>query len=478
MPSFVQDLRYAARQLWRSRGFTILVVLTVALGIGANTAIFSLLNGLWRPLPARDPEQLVVLAAQTKGDETGFRYRYSYSALRDFRNQADAFSDFAAFGNDLTGININGKSFQFLYSSVTGNYFSMLGIQPAAGRLFLPSEGEYPGAEYSLVLGYSFWKSTSAEIPGVVGSQIRLHGIVARIIGVAPKEFHGTYAGGDMDGYMPLSGYIRTDSPGNTRLFSDRSLRPLTVLGRLKPGVSLQAAQSSMNVLARRMEQQYPEVEKGIGVRVIPEILGAAGAVRFPGRSRSHHSWISAPFGGRCPAAGLHECRESSAGAGHRAAARDRHPSRTGIRTSASDPASADGKRAAIAAGRPGWAGARQDWAAHALASSIDLATDFPVMLDFGFDWRVFTYAMIAAIFTGILIGVWPALRASQAEAGAALHDGGRGDTGGPGRQRFRSLLVVGQVAGSLVLLIMAGLFVRSLRSAQQLDLGLSRIMC
>jgi predicted permease len=464
-------MRYAARQLWRSRGFTLLVVLTVALGIGANTAVFSMLNGFSRPLPARDPEQLVVLAAQTKGDETGFRYRYSFSALQDFRAQADVFSDLMAFETDLTGININGKSFQFMYGAVTGNYFSGLGIQPAVGRLFLPGEGEHPHADYSLVLGYAFWEKHFGGDPSVVGSQIRVHGIVARIIGVAPQEFHGTYTGADMDGYMPLSGYIRADQPGNTRLFNDRAVRPLTVLGRLKPGVSLQAAQSSMNVLARRMEQQYPEVEKGIGVRIIPEVWARPVPLGvLADRSPIIHGFLLL----LAAVVLLLACMNVANLLLLRATVRQREiairaalgSGRARLVRQAlmeSSLLSLLGAVAGLALGKLG---------STAFAGSIDLATDFPVLLDFSFDWRVFAYAMIAAIVTGILIGVWPAMRASQADAGAALHDGSRGETGGPRRQRVRSLLVVGQVAGSLLLLIMAGLFVRSLRNAQQLDLG------
>jgi predicted permease len=463
--------RYAVRQLWRNRGFTSLVVLTVALGIGANAAVFSMLNGLRRPLPARNPEQIVVLAAQTKGDETGFRYRYSFSALQDFRNQANLFSDLMAFETDLTGIKIKGKSFQFLYSAVTGNYFSALGIQPALGRLFLPGEGEHPRAEYSVVLGYAFWQKQFGGDPGVVGSQVRLNGIVAQIIGVAPKEFHGTYAGVDMDGYMPLSGYIRADRPGNIRLFNDRAVRPLTVLGRLKPGASIQEAQSTMNVLARRMEQQYPEVEKGIGIRVIPEIWARPvplGVLADRGPLISGFLLLLAGV------VLLLACMNVANLLLVRATVRQRE---IAIRAALGSGRARLVRQALIESSLLSLLGAIAGLllgkiGSAALANSIDLATDFPVFLDFSFDWRVFTYAMIAAVATGILIGVWPALRASQADAGAALHDGSRGETGGPRRQRVRSLLVVGQVAGSLVLLIMAGLFVRSLRNAQQLDLG------
>src|SRR5579863_4069308 len=157
MQNLLQDLRYAFRQLWTNRGFTLLVVLTIGIGIGANTAIFSMVNGVRRPLPVPHAEQIVVMAAQTKGDETGFRYRYSFPALQDFRQQADRFSDVFAFDLDLGGLTISGKAYQFMYAVVTGNYFSALGVKPALGRLFVPGEGENPGAEETIVLGYASW---------------------------------------------------------------------------------------------------------------------------------------------------------------------------------------------------------------------------------------------------------------------------------------------------------------------------------
>src|ERR1017187_7189901 len=132
----MQDLQFALRQVRRSPRFALIVVLTVALGIGANTAIFSSLNGFLRPLPVRSPEQIVVLAAQFKDDETGLRFRFSFPALNDLRRQADRFSDIFAFNALLGGLQANKRVTPFLYSSVTGNFFSALGVKPVAGRLF------------------------------------------------------------------------------------------------------------------------------------------------------------------------------------------------------------------------------------------------------------------------------------------------------------------------------------------------------
>src|SRR5271157_3551141 len=187
----LQDLRYAARQLRKSPGFTLLVVVTVALGIGANTAIFSMLNGFLRPLPVPSPDRIVVLAAQNPNDQSGLGFRLSYPALADLRRQAEGFSDLVASNTLLGGLNTNDKTTQFVYSTVSGNFFSGLGVKPAAGRLFLPGEGERSGSDLIVVLGYTCWQKRFGGDPGAVGKQVRIDGSTARIVGVVPKEFYG-----------------------------------------------------------------------------------------------------------------------------------------------------------------------------------------------------------------------------------------------------------------------------------------------
>src|SRR5579864_8756119 len=149
-----QDVFYGLRMLRRSPGVAAVAALSVALGIGANTAVFSVVNGFQRPLPVRSPEQLVVLAADTKGDETGFQYEFSYPALQDFRRQSSQLSDVFAFSLDIRGFSTGTRSTQFLYSEVTGNFFSALGVNPALGRLFQPGEGEHAESPKIVVLGY------------------------------------------------------------------------------------------------------------------------------------------------------------------------------------------------------------------------------------------------------------------------------------------------------------------------------------
>ena len=141
----LRDLVFAARHLTRAPGFALAAILTLSLGTGANTAIFSLINGFLRPLPVPDAERIVILAASSPGDETGFRYKFSFPALQDVREQATVFSDVFAFDIRIGGLGRDSKTAQFVYCVVTGNFFSGLGIAPAAGRLFEPGEGESTG---------------------------------------------------------------------------------------------------------------------------------------------------------------------------------------------------------------------------------------------------------------------------------------------------------------------------------------------
>jgi len=222
-----QDLRFALRMLRKNPGVTSTVVLTLALGIGVNTAMFSLLNGwLLRPLPVPSPEQLTVLASQ---QEEGSNGTFSYPDFLDFQREDDSFSSLFCYAFGIGGLSADGDAREIGYISVTGNYFSALGVKPALGRLFLPGEGEKPGEALLVVLGYSFWQNKFRGDPHVIGKSVRVNGKQATAIGVTPREFHGTVFALDMDAFLPLSALSLIGDSGNFRTVRDD--RRLNVMG-------------------------------------------------------------------------------------------------------------------------------------------------------------------------------------------------------------------------------------------------------
>jgi predicted permease len=466
--AFGEDLRFALRQIRRSPGFGISAVLTLALGVGANTGIFSLLNGYLRPLPVPAADRLVILAAGMPGDDTGFRYRFSFPALNDYRSESSVFADVFGFDNRLAGLTANGRTTQFLHQAVTGNLFSGLQLPPLLGRAFAPGEGEHEGSEAVVMLAYQFWQRRFGGDPAVVGTMVRIDGVPTRIIGVTPREFHGLYQGAEMEGFVPLA-FLDERTTRRGRLFADRTFRYLTVMARLRPGVTIAAAQAATDVVARRLQGIYPE-EKDVTVRVIPEPL--ARPVPMPFLS-SLMPMLRGSLLGLATLVLLIACMNVTNLMLVRGTVRQREMA----------------MRAALGCGRSrlirlllaesfvlSVAGTAAGlllahWATGVFVGTIDIGSDLPLNLDFSYDWRVFLYAIAISGTAGLLIGVVPALRASRADVKALLHDGGHGSTGAS-RQRLRSAMVVAQVAGSLVLLIVAGLCVRSLQRAQQVDLG------
>ncbi len=463
MATFWQDLRYAFRMLAKSPLLTVIVVLTLALGIGANTAIFGIVNGfLLRPLPVKSPEQIMVLAGKLQSDSIGI-YTLSYPQLVDFRRQSDAFSDVFAYQVNIGGLSFGGKTDQFFFDYVTGNYFSTLGVQPALGRLFLPSQGEQGGKDPYIVLGYSYWQKRFGGDPAIVGKQVLVDGQDVTVIGVAQKGFDGTQFALEMDGYVPLN-----MMPGASKFWTDRTARSLTMMARMKPGVSLRQAQSSVEVIAQRLANQYPATDKGVAARVIPERFArpqpfATNIVPF----------IAGLFLVLAGLVLLLACMNVANILLVRATVRQREMA----------------IRAALGAGRSrlirqlltesivlalfgGLGGLLLgNWATRVIPSLLP-ASKFPIHLSFAMDWRVFLYGFAAALLTGALMGLWPAFRAARIDVNAVLHGQGRSDSAGVGRHRLRSILVVAQVGGSLVLLIVAGLFVRTLMHAERDYLG------
>jgi putative ABC transport system permease protein len=464
MESLWKDITHSARLLWKNRAFTLVAMLTLALGIGANTAIFSMVDWiLLRPLPVPQASQITALAFQLKNSRV--YDQFSIPDYRDIRKQGgQAFSGVFGYLMGMDGLSVHGKADRIMTNFVTGNYFSSLGLQPAAGRLLLPSEGETPGADPVIVLGYSYWQKRFNGDPSIVGQKVSVNGRPFTIVGVAPKGFYGAYPVLDIQGYMPLGMQIIEGSAPD--FMANRGLRNLTVLGRLQPGTSLQQARAALAVIAQRIAQQYPDTDKDLVLRVYPETQS-----RPQPSAQSVIPLIASLFLGLAAMVLLLACLNVANILLVRATIREKEMAIRAALGAArgrlvrqllteSVLLALVGAPAGILLGR---------WGSGAL-SGLNVHTDLPVKFDFSFDWRVFAYALAAALITGIIVGIVPALRISRGNINSVLHQSGRGVAGSG--QGLRSTLVVAQVAGSLMLLIMAGLFMRSLAKAQKADLG------
>ena len=466
MSTLLHDLRYGLRMLAKNPGFTAVAVLTLALGIGANTAIFSTVNGLFlRGLQVQDPGAPVTLGFTHKKD-VGLSL-VSYPDFEDIQRQADGWVDLFAYRFGVDGLNAGDRADHILTNYVTGDYFTALGIKPALGRLILPAEGKVPGADPVIVLGYSCWKTRFGGDPSVIGRAVRIDGYPVTIVGVAQKGFRGALNEVDIEAYLPLN---MTSIEAIEELLTDRSARALFALGRLRPGVSLQQARASMNVIATRLSQQYPNTDLGAAIWVLPQKEAALSPLPKPGEYQQILTAV-----GLFLALGILvlflACFNVANVLLVRATTREHEMA----------------VRAALGAPRPrlmrqlltesfllalfgcGAGIVAGSWGS-SLLRSIHFSASLPISPDFSFDWRVFAYAAGVAILAGFMVGVAPALRASRVSPSNALHGGGRSIAGGG--HRLRNILVVAQVAGSIVLLIVAGLFTRSLQRAQHMDLG------
>jgi predicted permease len=463
MSTLLNDLRYGLRMLAKSPGFTAAAVLTLALGIGANTAIFSMVNAfLFRPLPVANPEQILVLALRQKNGPV--LTAFSVADYRDLRNQtSEVFAGLFGYSYGMDGLSVNGKADRIMTNYVTGNYFALLGIKPELGRFILPSEGEAPGADPVMVLSHAYWKGRLGGDPGIVGRRVFVDSHPVTIVGVAPRGFIGVSSVVRAQAFLPLGMAAQGGYPGD--ILSNRAVRNLQVLGRLRPGVSLQQVQASLGVVARRLAREYPETESDLSLQAFPELRAR------PGPDPDNIMLFLFGFFMALAALVLAlACVNVANICLVRATVRE---TEMAIRAALGAGQGrlirqllTESVLLSLAGGLAGIVLSR--WASSAL-SSLNVQTDLPLRFDFSFDWRVFTFALGAALFTGLLVGVAPALRAARS-LGAVLHEGGRGLVGH--RQRLRSALVVVQVGGSLMLLIVAGLFARSLLEARRTDLG------
>ncbi len=465
METLFQDIRFGIRMLIKSPTVTLVAVLTLALGIGANTAIFSTLNGLLlRPLPVANANRLVVIGGQLRGVEGGSGL--SYLEYQDLRSQTESFSDLVAYNLNLVGLSFNNNPETAVVSFVSQNYFSGLGLKPAAGRLLYGPEVEKRGHQPEIVLSYAYWKKRFNLDPSIIGQQVKVNGSSATVVGVAPETFHGLYSILDMQAFLPMS--ARTLWSDSEDFWTKRDDRNLRIYGVLKPGVSIKQAQTSVDVVMKRMTLQYPE-EKNFIARVYPERLA-----RPEPDPSSSIVVVGVLFMVLAGMVLLLACTNVANLILVRSTARGREMAvRAALgaaRIRLVRQLLTETVLLALAGGLCGIAlGA---WVSHFLSSIRIIALGSPLVFDFSMDWRVFAFGLGIALVTGVLVGMAPAMRASRTNLSNVLQEGSRGVIAGSGRSRMRNALVVVQVAASLMLLVAAGLFVRSAKNAEHTYLG------
>jgi predicted permease len=465
MATLWQDIRFGLRMLAKSPGFTAIAILTLALGIGANTAIFTVVNSfLFSPLPIQNGDRLAVIAVQTGPNSVPGEV--SYPDFRDYRDQSDAFTDVSAYALNLVGLGSSGHADRLIASFVTSNYFSMLGVQPAIGRLIVPGEGDTPNTGAVVVLGHHYWEQRFGSDPSVVGRNVDVNGHSLTVIGVVPKEFRGLFSVIEMDAYVPL-GMLEADSR-KSGFFTDRNRHELHVYAMLKPGMTARRAQASVAVIAQRLAQQYPEADQGQSVIVVPEHL----ARPTPSAGRN----LPVAAGAFMILVGLVllvACVNVANLLLARAAARRKEFAIRSAMGAARFRLIRQSLTETILLALAGGAGGAVlgNWVCRSLEKLRPLG-DFPIRFNLAFDWRVFSYVSGVALLTGIAAGLVPALRVSRTDLNETLRESGRGTSGDGGRHPMRNTLVVAQVAGSLVLLVAAGLFMRNLAQAKSIDLG------
>ncbi|HZD94304.1 MAG TPA: ABC transporter permease, partial [Candidatus Sulfotelmatobacter sp.] len=268
MNNIAQDIRYALRGLRKSPGFAIIAVLTLALGIGANTAIFTVVNAVFfHPIPVHDPKSLVEIFTvdQRKflglGDNNNFPN--SYPNAQDIQRRAQSFSGLTIYTFSPVSMTINGQPNQYFSGLVSGNFFDVLSVHAAMGRTFRPEEDSEPGAGPVLVLSHGFWERRFASNPNVIGQNVLVNGQGFTIIGIAPKGFQGTGVIGGPDMWIPLSMHDQILTGFVKSLFNERRYLGFSTVARLKEGVGPERAKAELQAIASDLEKAFPVPNKG-----------------------------------------------------------------------------------------------------------------------------------------------------------------------------------------------------------------------
>ncbi len=460
MDTLYKDIRYAIRSLAKRPGFAVIAVITLALGIGANTAIFSLVNTvLLRPLPVPQPEQIVSVALRGKSDSI---LAFSYPNYKDFRDRNQVLSGLLAYRFVPMSLSRDGANERIWGYEVSGNYFDMLGVQAIKGRTFLPEEDRTRLSHPVVVVSHGAWQRRFAGDPDLVGKEIRLNNHPFKIIGIAPEGFNGTEVVYTPEIWVPISMFEWIE-PG-AGWIDNRNAGNLFAIGRLKSGVGVDEVDASLNLLAQQLAKEYPDTNEGQMVQltppgfIIPDLRGSV--VSF--------TWILMAAVGlvlliTCiNLAGLLLARASdrrkeiairlALGAGRRRLIRQ-------LLT--------ESILLSLVGGVAGfWLSL---WIINLLLA-FRPPIDFPLTLDVSVDWRVMLFSLGISLVAGAVFGLAPALQSTRPVLTSALKD--TTAQAGYSSSRLRSGLVVAQLALSLMILIGAGLMVRALQQLRTMSPG------
>jgi predicted permease len=464
MTSFWKDLRYSLRMIAQAPGYAVIAILTLALGIGANTTIFSWINAtLLNPIPGLASPREVVSLSLGRGADTPFPFTYpDFEMLRQGQQSFAGLTGCNATPMSLTG---KGKPERVWGTVASANYFDVLGVRPILGRAFLPEEDQKPGGAPVAVISYRLWQTHFGANPGVLGQSIEINQHPYTIVGVAPAAFQGSQTALRSEIWVPVM--MEEQLVPRSDLLHDHHYFWFDVFGRLKPGVRPERAQEEMTVLIKREVKNYPEEHRGHdSVSVYPLWRSPLGANQF----------LSMLLPMLMTIAGLVlllACANVANLMLVRSVARRRE---IAIRMSLGASRWRLVRQLLVESVVLAMAGGAialmiTFWTAGTFMKFIP-ATDFPISLVVQVDRGVLLATFVISLLTGVIFGILPAFRSSSEAPVAVLKEDTGGLSGGLKKARLTSVLVVAQISLSLLLLICAGLFIRSFRSAQQINPG------
>jgi predicted permease len=475
MHTLFQDVRYALRMLAKNPGFTAIAILSLALGIGANTTIFTVVNAiLLNPLPVKDISRVVEIdtidskTRVTAANAT--KLGMSYMNFQDYARQTQLFSAMTCLVGPLPVTWSGGAEPRQLQGQmVSASYFDLLGLRPAAGRFFLPDEDTKPGGNNVAVLSYSLWTNKFGANPNIVGQNLTLNATPYTVIGVAPHGFKGTFTFLNAEEvWIPVSMYPQVLAGFFKDNFNTRRFLATTVYGRLKDGVSQASAEASLKTVAAGLESAFPTDNAGRSVALTPLAEAAVGV-----NQRGQLTLAGGVMMGIVGLVLLIACVNLANLLLAQAASREKE---IGVRAAMG---ASRGRviqqlltESMVLAFLSALAGLAIAYGGRSVLWSFRPPFIADSDLDLGFDSHVLLFTLGVALLTALLIGVAPALKAARPNIIEVLKVGGRGNTVGWASSPFRSMLVVTEIALALVALVGAGLFVRSMQNAQRIDPG------